>query len=45
MYSLDCSTSDVVCEDGRCLISTFRCDGVSQCPDGSDEEQCLSMIK
>lgn len=36
----NCSKHEFMCDDGRCLLSYFQCDGIKQCPSGIDEEQC-----
>ncbi|XP_010127382.1 PREDICTED: low-density lipoprotein receptor-related protein 11, partial [Chlamydotis macqueenii] len=38
-----CSRYQFMCDDGCCIDITFACDGVSQCPDGSDETFCQNF--
>lgn len=35
-----CSRYHFSCENGCCIDITLACDGVRQCPDGSDEDFC-----
>ncbi|XP_063869301.1 uncharacterized protein LOC135105166 isoform X2 [Scylla paramamosain] len=37
----DCSSfEEFQCDEGSCVLQTARCDGILQCPDSSDENNC-----
>lgn len=38
--ALSCTKDQFRCNDGRCVISSYKCDSENDCIDGSDEENC-----
>lgn len=38
-----CSRYHFFCDDGCCIDITLACNGVEQCPDGSDEDFCQNL--
>ncbi|CAG7838540.1 unnamed protein product [Allacma fusca] len=41
---IGCSESELECRSGECVPDGSRCDGISQCGDGSDEAGCPPSI-
>ncbi|XP_068211704.1 LOW QUALITY PROTEIN: uncharacterized protein [Palaemon carinicauda] len=39
-----CTTEEFTCADGSCVPSTARCNLLSDCTDGSDEDRCNLLV-
>lgn len=35
-----CEEGQIRCDNGKCVLPSWRCDGVTQCQDGADEANC-----
>ena len=44
MLYLGCSFSQFRCTNGQCVSSSFRCNGIRGCTDGSDERNCSKFL-
>nr|XP_045613717.1 basement membrane-specific heparan sulfate proteoglycan core protein-like isoform X12 [Procambarus clarkii] len=40
LHCIQCSTGQFTCDSGECIDITYRCDGLLQCRDQSDENGC-----
>ena len=41
----DCTSNQFRCSNGQCISASLRCNGVSNCMDGSDEIACSELMK
>ena len=39
-----CSRNEFTCSNGKCINIDKRCDGLTQCVDGSDEQDCRLVV-
>ena len=42
--AVTCPTDHLLCSTGECFPARERCDGEPQCPEGSDEHDCLRLV-
>lgn len=40
LFIVGCTSDEWRCIDGQCIPTSFRCDGATQCNDGTDEIDC-----
>lgn len=41
-FLVNCTEGQFKCNDGRCIIFSYKCDNETDCADGSDEENCTT---
>jgi hypothetical protein len=44
LFSIECGSNDFICANSQCINSTYRCDGLPHCRDGSDELNCTYTV-
>ena len=45
LFLATCNVNQFTCGDGRCIISSYKCDNETDCMDGTDEANCTSTGK
>lgn len=43
-FFIACQADEFMCRDGLCVDMLFRCNGQVECEDGSDEDDCSTLI-
>lgn len=43
--NVTCKEDEYKCGDGHCISNSFKCNGVPECIDGSDEFECIGWSK
>ncbi|XP_034236021.1 low-density lipoprotein receptor-related protein 3-like isoform X1 [Thrips palmi] len=38
-----CAENEIQCDNGKCVLPIWRCDGISHCIDGADEANCPKL--
>ena len=39
-FAIECDSSQFTCDNGQCILAYWKCDGIIDCADGSDESSC-----
>ena len=43
--NITCPADNFVCQNGKCLLPIFKCDGIDDCGDSSDEDiGCIGIV-
>ena len=44
LYIEGCKEHDFSCSNGQCIPESYKCDGLTDCDDGSDESSSLCCM-
>ena len=45
LFLATCNVNQFTCNDGRCIVFSYKCDNETDCMDGSDEWNCTNTGK